>query len=111
MYDDRPEPEHRGQAPKPLCTICLQRRDGWTAVLLRGVMDDSCLDPLEAAIRSELRHGREVVIELAGLDFCDHQGARDLLRLGSEPGVELHGPHGHVEDMLTQVAAGRPPLR
>jgi anti-anti-sigma factor len=94
-------------AGTPHCTICVQRRDGWTAVLLRGELDLAAVDQLTACVRTELGRRRPLLLELAGLEFCDAAGVRAIAELrddgeSCEPpgGVEIHGARGQVLGLM-----------
>jgi anti-anti-sigma factor len=95
----------------PTCTICIHRHPGWTAVLIRGELDLSAVDDLRRSVEAELRTETPVLIELAGLDFCDARGIALLVSLaeasarGRTSEVELHGARGQVRDLLRRAGA------
>jgi anti-anti-sigma regulatory factor len=94
----------------PICTIRVQRHGDWTAVLLRGELDLESQGGLERDLRAELRSGRPVIVELAGLDFTDVNGIRALQRMVAHAAsltppvpIELHGARGQVADLIAKL--------
>ena len=104
--EDRPAP--------PACGIRVLRHEDWSAILLRGELDLESQGRLVRELRAELRRGRPVIVELAGLDFTDVNGIRALQRMVAQAAsltppvpIELHGARGQVADLIARLGLER----
>ncbi len=91
----------------PVCTIRIEDHSDWVAVLLRGELDRHSADELREAVAGALIDGKPVIVELAGLEFCDVAGVRALAglvrdadRCRGRAGVEVHGARGQVARLI-----------
>jgi anti-anti-sigma factor len=104
---DAPELLDVRRSALPVCTIRVEHHSDWVAVLLRGELDRHSAEELREAVTGALVEGKPVIVELAGLDFCDVSGARALAKLVSDgdrcigrAGVEVHGARGQVARLI-----------
>jgi len=94
----------------PIFGIRVLRHEDWSAILLRGELDLASQGRSERALRAELRRGRPVIVELAGLDFTDVNGIRVLQKMVAHAAmltppvpIELHGARGQVADLILRL--------
>ena len=79
-------------------SISISDRDGRAVVVIRGELDLATAPDLEAAIKSRLDDGQDVVVDLRELDFMDSTGLRVLV-----------AAHGRVEGTEQRFLIVRPP--
>ena len=98
----------------PGCTIRVEHHSGWIAVLLRGELDRHSAEELREAVADALVEAKPVIVELAGLDFCDVAGVRALAELVRDAdrcvgraGVEVHGARGQVARLIELLGFDR----
>jgi anti-anti-sigma factor len=60
-------------------SISISDRDGRAVVVIRGELDLATAPDLEAAIKSRLDDGQDVVVDLRELEFMDSTGLRVLV--------------------------------
>ncbi len=103
----RAEPIVGQRSALPVCTIRVEHHSDWIAVLLRGELDRLSAEELRAAVSDALLEAKPVIVELAGVDFCDVAGARALVevvrdgdRCRGSVGVEVHGARGQVATLI-----------
>ncbi|GAA3257142.1 STAS domain-containing protein [Streptomyces lavendulae] len=99
-----PEPEDGRFA------VAVSRMDGVTVLTLAGELDHDTAAPLREALEAALAPGGRMVVDMAGLDFCDSTGLNALLhaRLSvQEAGgrLELAGLSGPVARMFRITGA------
>jgi anti-sigma B factor antagonist len=78
-------------------SISISDRDGRAVVVIRGELDLATAPDLEAAIKSRLDDGQDVVVDLRELDFMDSTGLRVLV-----------AAHGRVEGTEQRFLIVRP---
>ena len=78
-------------------SISISDRDGRVVVVIRGELDLATAPDLEAAIKSRLDDGQDVVVDLRELDFMDSTGLRVLV-----------AAHGRVEGTEQRFLIVRP---
>lgn len=87
-----------------------QGSDGETVLRVVGDIDLSSTDQLRAELLPALEHGT-VVLDLAGVGFCDSSGLRVLLEADRRAkahgtALRLAGPTAPVERLLQLTKAG-----
>jgi anti-anti-sigma factor len=104
---DAREPLDVQRSALPVCTIRVEHHSDWIAVLLRGELDRGSAEELREAVTGVLIEGKPVIVELAGLDFCDVSGLRALTQLVGDADrfigrakVEVHGARGQVARLI-----------
>ena len=78
-------------------SISISDRDGRVVVVIRGELDLATAPDLEAAIKSRLDDGQDVVVDLRELEFMDSTGLRVLV-----------AAHGRVEGTEQRFLIVRP---
>jgi anti-sigma B factor antagonist len=78
-------------------SISISDRDGRAVVVIRGELDLATAPDLEAAIKSRLDDGQDVVVDLRELEFMDSTGLRVLV-----------AAHGRVEGTEQRFLIVRP---
>ena len=78
-------------------SISISDRDGRAVVVIRGELDLATAPDLEAAIKSRLDDGQDVVVDLRELEFMDSTGLRVLV-----------AAHGRVEGTQQRFLIVRP---
>ena len=78
-------------------SISISDRDGRAVVVIRGELDLATAPDLDAAIKSRLDDGQDVVVDLRELDFMDSTGLRVLV-----------AAHGRVEGTEQRFLIVRP---
>ena len=78
-------------------SISISDRDGRAVVVIRGELDLATAPDLEAAIKSRLDDGQDVVVDLRELEFMDSTGLRVLV-----------AAHGRVERTEQRFLIVRP---
>ena len=78
-------------------SISISDRDGRAVVVIRGELDLATAPDLEAAIKSRLDDGQDVVVDLRELEFMDSTGLRVLV-----------AAHGRVEGTEQRLLLVRP---
>jgi anti-sigma B factor antagonist len=78
-------------------SISTSDRDGRAVVVIRGELDLATAPDLEAAIKSRLDDGQDVVVDLRELEFMDSTGLRVLV-----------AAHGRVEGTEQRFLIVRP---
>ncbi|MEV6596120.1 STAS domain-containing protein [Actinoplanes sp. NPDC051346] len=99
--------------PTPRMTVESDPVRGRLTIALEGDLDCATAPTLSARMRTILdrRPVRQVVIDVAGLEFCDIAGARMFLHLrqevtGSGAAYWLRGPRAHIRWLLLHLDAG-----
>jgi anti-sigma B factor antagonist len=78
-------------------SISISDRDGRAVIVIRGELDLATAPDLEAAIKSRLDDGQDVVVDLRELEFMDSTGLRVLV-----------AAHGRVEGTEQRFLIVRP---
>ena len=78
-------------------SISISDRDGRAVVVIRGELDLATAPDLDAAIKSRLDDGQDVVVDLRELEFMDSTGLRVLV-----------AAHGRVEGTEQRFLIVRP---
>ncbi|MGW6983986.1 STAS domain-containing protein [Streptomyces sp. NPDC054932] len=91
-------------------TVAVEAVDGAVVLALAGELDHDTAQPLREALDTALAPGRRLLIDLAGLGFCDSTGLNVLLtsRLAAQEtgaSLELVGLHGPVARMFRITGA------
>ena len=78
---------------------------GLTVLRVEGevTLDDARLLERISRDLKEENAGKDVVIDLADIDFLDSEGASVLRRLNQEEGVAFEGVHYFVQTVIEQV--------
>ena len=84
-------------SPPEEFSISTDDRDGRVFVTLRGELDIATAPELEQIVNERLDDGREVVVDLRGLEFMDSSGIRVL--------VAAHARAGRTGTRLVVVRA------
>ncbi|MET7466618.1 STAS domain-containing protein [Nonomuraea sp. NPDC005501] len=88
-------------------TVSVRQRSGVDLVRLRGELDRGTLGQLATALRPPLDAPRpRIVVDVAGLRFCDSRGVRGLMEgqrqaEGAGGGLRLIGVRGTLARLLT----------
>ncbi|MFB7252989.1 STAS domain-containing protein [Streptomyces nojiriensis] len=91
-------------------TVAVEAVDGAVVLTLAGELDHDTAQPLRDALDEALAPGRRLLVDMAGLGFCDSTGLNVLLntRLAAQEagaGLELAGLHGPVARMFRITGA------
>ncbi|MGW0392026.1 STAS domain-containing protein [Streptomyces sp. NPDC003042] len=91
-------------------TVAVQPIDGAVVLTLAGELDHDTAGPLRAALDAAARRGGRLVVDMAGLEFCDSTGLNALLHSRitvQETGgsLELAGLRGSVARMFRITGA------
>ncbi|MFI1648367.1 STAS domain-containing protein [Streptomyces avidinii] len=98
------------EAERERFTVAVEAVDGAVVLVLAGELDHDTAQPLRDALDAALTPGRRVLVDLAGLGFCDSTGLNVLLnsRLAAQEAgaaLELVGLHGPVARMFRITGA------
>ncbi|MCX5381549.1 STAS domain-containing protein [Streptomyces sp. NBC_00091] len=91
-------------------TVTVRAVDGTVLLTLGGELDHDTAAPLEAALDAAAAQGGRLLVDMAGLEFCDSTGLNALLRgrltLQEAGGtLELAGLSGPVARMFRITGA------
>ncbi|GGQ49970.1 STAS domain-containing protein [Couchioplanes azureus] len=99
--------------PSPRITVVSDPVHGRLTIALEGDLDCATAPALSSRMRMILdrRPVRQVVIDVAGLEFCDIAGARMFLQLrqvvlGQGAAFCLRRPRAHIRWLLHHLDAG-----
>ncbi|MFI1064255.1 STAS domain-containing protein [Streptomyces spororaveus] len=98
------------EADRERFTVAVTTVDAAVVLALAGELDHDTAQPLRDALDSALAPGRRILVDLAGLGFCDSTGLNVLLntRLDAQQAgavLELVGLRGPVARMFRITGA------